>query len=213
MSDAPVKSPLIWAVHPEDRTGLSRRRKTKATRASSKRHSRAASCSSLGSQWSRVLLSALCGGHACRGSQRPPTSGWSHFQKVLGAQEEDTQDPGPSLDFFFLTQPSIPRAPRPAASAEKPTQRPGDMGRKQKCPVLGVCQLRGREVGRRCGRLGTAVGLRTLASQRDSAVSRLCWLGRAPPHYERPQAGVNRDRKEKSKLRKPRAYALQSKCF
>ena len=58
--------------------------------------------------------------------QRPPTSGWSCFQKVLGPQEEDTQNPGPSLDFFFLTQPGTPPAHRPAASAKKPTQRPGD---------------------------------------------------------------------------------------
>lgn len=45
----------------------------------------------------------------------------------------------------------------------------------------------------------------------------LCWLGRAPliPNIPRhPQAGVNRDRKEKrGNIRKPTANALQSKCF
>lgn len=41
------------------------------------------------------------------------------------------------------------------------------------------------------------------------------WGGRPliPNIPRHPQAGVNRDRKEKSKLRKPHANALQSKCF
>lgn len=38
------------------------------------------------------------------------------------------------------------------------------------------------------------------------------WGGR-PPNSKHPQAGMNRDGEKKSKLRKPHAYALQSKCF
>lgn len=155
MPDAPVESSCTRATHLEERTNQafsSRQRKTNTTQTSNQCHSRlgAATCSFPRSRQLGSRSPALSRG-MCLRRPRPPTSGWSCFLKVLGTQEEDTQNPEPGLDYF--TRPSTPPASRATASAEKPTQHPahedrlGAMGRKPKNPALEVCHLSRREAG------------------------------------------------------------------